>query len=211
MQSKITLLEKSLEDQKLMINDFAKTFEFFDKQFKDTDKKSTLAGNKLAEIETSVNNLKNYVAVLDDHNRKENVIITNIDEKLSRPEMERKVESVVRTINRTTKISKVFRAGPPPEPSQRNPQRPRPVVAKLESEDEKYTLLRHAYKLKDTHPGVFIGEDLSPETIKDKKSKMDDFREKKKDFRVVYFRGSKLIYRGRLSDEERGRRQAITL
>ena len=73
---------------------------------------------------------------------------------------------------------------------------PRTVIARLKSVSERNFILKNSYKLKNT--GIFINDDVCEGTIKARREKIDDLREAKKNGKIAYFIGRRLVVHERI-------------
>ena len=83
----------------------------------------------------------------------------------------------------------------PRENPEKVPERPRAVLVKLSSFEEKMECVRAAPRLKGTN--VYINEDVSRATLNIIREKLDELREKRRKGYIAYFSGAKLVVKER--------------
>ena len=95
-------------------------------------------------------------------------------------------------------MKEAYRVG---RPGQQTTNRPRPIIAQLESKHHKVKCLKSSGKLKGTT--IFISEDVSKATQDIRDSKFSELKEKRSQGLIAYFPGARLVCRQRPSLGER--------
>ena len=76
-----------------------------------------------------------------------------------------------------------------------NESKPRPIILKFSSNDERFKCFSNKAKLKGTD--LYLNEDLSRSTLAIRRSKMDELREIRKKGHIAYFSGVKIVSKPR--------------
>ena len=76
-----------------------------------------------------------------------------------------------------------------------NKSKPRPIIAFLETEKQKYAAVKQAYRLKRStkFQNAFISEDLCHDFKISRQEQLSKYKEMKQQYRSVCFRGTELI------------------
>lgn len=155
---------------------------------------------KLQRIEDHCNVTRNRVNVLDNKSRNKNIRIINIKESDSenQEQLRVKIDKIIQHTGIKCCSTNAFRIGEPrPLAGGTVPSKPRPIIATLPSEEDRNNVLRSAYKLKSLQKGIFVQDDVCQDTVMERQNQMIRFKELKSRYQTVYFRGSRLKYKGR--------------
>ena len=140
---------------------------------------------------------KNIINRLDNKARENNIVITNFTEqpRENYESLMDNVKKIVKHIDPTIQVTKAFRSGKQRDGNTEvQKTKPRPIIASLINEQKRDTILKNAFKLKTFKPTVFITDDICPDWKNERNEQMNEYFEKKKIYKKVYFRGRKLHY-----------------
>ena len=194
VETRNSQLVKDVSEQKEIISELVKRDEFLTKINTELKFKLNQCVNKFERLETTVFNTVSLVNVLDNKSRDKNILINNVSEQQfeTSAQLTANVKKIVRHIDKNVTVTKAYRAGE----QSRNSQKHRPIIASLLDNQQRFSVVRHAHKLKYTeHKHVYITEDLCPEWKAARHAQAAMFNEKRQEYRNVYFRGKMLVYR----------------
>jgi len=143
-------------------------------------------------------NIKRNVVTLDNKSRRKNIMINNIPTKHSenKEQLAERAEKIIKKINPACQITNFHQISNSDPLTSTNKFS---VLATLDSENIRNSVLRNSFKLKDDFPGIFISKELCPKTLSKRKMKMPEYHQAKKTYKSVYFRGSTLIKIGKIN------------
>ena len=109
------------------------------------------------------------------------------------------VKKIVKNIDKNVTVTRAYRTGEQPGNSQKN----RPIIASLLDKQQRFSVVRHAHKLKCTdYRNVYITEDLCQEWKAARQAQLPLYNEKRQEYRNVYFRGKMLVYHNPIKQVE---------
>ena len=160
------------------------------------DKRVLLA--RVDNIEEHCNATRNKINVLENKHRSNNIKIINLEEgnTETHEQLQVKVNKIIQTTGVDCNSIKAFRIGERRPPANGSTPKPRPVIATLPSEEHRNNVLRSSHKLKSLQKGIFVHDDVCQDTVLERQKQMGRFKELKTQYQTVYFRGSKLKYKG---------------
>ena len=193
-------LNQRIEDQNKLIYDLKHSLEFSQSELRET--KNQLAdyiklSGELKDLTTnlniSINKLQYQADQQEDYTRFNNVRIEGI--------LEKKDESIEQIHHKISKmfsdkmqlsnieIDKIHRL-PNKQPNISSSQ-PRTIIARLLKTSDRNLILKNSHKLKNT--GIFVNEDVSEGTMKVRREKLDELKEARRNGKIAYFVGRRLI------------------
>ena len=133
---------------------------------------------------------------IEDDKRSKNLRVTGVTEEVNenREQSEQKVRKIIRENLglKDIQLSEAYRVG---KIDSRSTNKPRPIIAKVASRQQKINCLKESKKLKGT--SVFITEDVSKATQDIRNSKFDLLKRKRDEGMIAYFSGANLICKAR--------------
>ena len=103
--------------------------------------------------------MRNRVNLIDNKSRAKNIMINNVKEKSTENTIHliTKVNQIMHDVDNTIHVTHAYRIG-----QTDNKSKPRPIIACLETEKQKYAAVKQAYRLKCSKKfqNAFISEDL---------------------------------------------------
>ena len=133
---------------------------------------------------------------IEDDKRSKNLRVTGVteDRNENREQTELKVKKIIQEKLGLDDIqlSEAYRAG---KTDHQNASKPRPIIARVASRQQKIDCLKVSKNLKGT--SVYIAEDVSKATQDIRNSKMDLLKQKREEGMIAYFSGANLICKPR--------------
>ena len=96
-------------------------------------------------FEISIQNLRNRVNLIDNKSKSKNILINNVEQKSTKNAVQliTKVNQIMHDVDNTIHATHAYRIG-----QTNNKSKPRPIIACLETEKQKYAAVKQAYRLK---------------------------------------------------------------
>ena len=133
---------------------------------------------------------------IEDDKRSKNLRVTGVTEDTSenREQTELKVKKIIQEKLKLDDIqlSEAYRVG---KTDHQNASKPRPIIARVASRQQKIDCLKVSKNLRGT--SVYIAEDVSKATQDIRNSKMDLLKQKREEGMIAYFSGANLICKPR--------------
>ena len=195
-----------VKDLRSEVVDLKRSLEFSQSQ---VDKLKIEVGQlKNTVLEISEANLPSRTMKLEDDSRKKNIRINGLPEVASETSEQTlvKVQEVIKSklgLDHKQVIS-AYRTGKL-DPSS---SKPRMVLARFSTMDNRTTCLKNSTKLKGTK--IFINEDVSPATQAIRNSKWDELRAKREQGYIAYFSGVNIVTKTRRVQQSKPANSAST-
>ena len=177
-------LKRTNEEQKLSIREFAREIE----NLKDP----------VLNAEAFQHSTTTRIDYLEDQSRRNNLRFDGVPEDTSEnwEQTAKKVQDLVRInlgIQDTIVIERAHRVGKP------NHQKPRTIVAKFLSYNDKSNILRNSRKLKGS--SIFINEDLCEASQTKRREQLPQLKQARSEGKIAYFVHTRLVIKDRLAND----------
>ena len=176
LQTKLAQLRSENEELK-------RSLEFSQNDLEDIKSSIREQGTKLVRLETApsrFDSAEDRIRSLEDYSRRNNIVVDGVSEMRNETNDQLHV-SIRKLFSERLKVEpnivSIHRLRPRENP-EKVPERPRAVLVKLSSFEEKMECVRAAPRLKGTN--VYINEDVSRETLNIRREKLDELREKRR-------------------------------
>ena len=178
------------------------SLEFSQAELKETNDNLTKSCNelkdckaKLKEYEVKIEKLEVKVDSLEDYSRRNNVRIDGIEEppnetsEILHVKVKKIFEEKLQLKN--VNIDTIHRLSA----NRSQPAAPRTIITKLSNYRTRDDIMRNKSKLKGT--GIYLNEDLSDNTNKIRKEKMEEYKKARSLGKIAYFKGRNLVIKER--------------
>ena len=142
--TKITLeLKQEVSDLQIKVSELIQRDKFVTELINDNHTQNY--SKQCESLEISIQNLRNRVNLIDNKSRAENNPINNVEVKSTEnaKQLITKVNQIMHDVDNTIHVSHEYRIG-----QTNNKSKPRPIIACLETEKQKYADVKQAYRLK---------------------------------------------------------------
>ena len=104
--------------------------------------------NKFEKLETSIFNMASLVNALDNKSREKNILVNNVREQQfeNSGQLIAIVKKIVKNIDKNVTVTRAYRTGE----QSGNLQKNRPIIALLLDKQQRFSVVRHAHRLKYT-------------------------------------------------------------
>lgn len=185
-------LVHSLEFTQRQVDDLTKDNKTLKEEIVDLKKEITMK----TEVEDKLQTLKDRIDYQEDYSRRNNLRFSGLEENVNESweETQAKIRRLLQNQFKleSVPIERAHRVGP------RNilqGSRPRTVVARFNSFNDRQLILRNSQKLKGTN--IFISEDLCESSMELRRAQLPALKQAKASGKVAYFSHTKLIIRDR--------------
>ena len=186
-------LQQSLEFSQAELRETKDNLIQSNQQLNEYKKKNEENVQKINKLEEKLDNLENY-------SRKNNIRIDGVEEPSSETNemLHVKVKKLIeeKLQSKNVDFETIHRL--PVNKGQTST--PRTIIARLTNYRTRDDIMKNKSKLKGT--GIYLNEDLSENTMKARKEKLEEFKKARSLGKIAFFKGKNLIVRERRNDAE---------
>ena len=160
---------------------------------------------RLQSIEKDCGVTRNRVDMLDNKSRSKNIRIINLKESdgENAEQLRVTVDKIIQHTGAQSSSINAFRVGERRHTTRGSGSlQSRPIIATLNSEQDRNNILRSAHKLKTLQERIYIQDDVCLNTSLERQKQMVEFKKLKTQYQTVYFKGHKLKYKGRKQPQQ---------
>ena len=197
-------LSQRIDDQNKLIFDLKYSLEFSQDEIKLMEKEATEYRKKFDDQSKLINDLtiklreqQLRISKQEDHTRKRNIRIDGVEDGPNE-NWEQTTKKVEQILTDKMKISNIKIDYAHRIKKAENKNGPRTIIARLRHEGDKQNAMKNSHKLKGTN--IFINEDFSEETVKKRIQQLPKLKEARKDGKIAYFVGDRLVIRNRSTE-----------